>query len=113
MLVCSRKHFIECVESKVEIPSEPEPEVPRMGSDSAMFRTPVRGGAGLDSTLGASCVQSPLNYQRRYDLTYRGNPDIRPICSYEVAFLVRLFHQICSNINDKVPTCSLQFIKCP
>lgn len=59
-----------------------------------------------DSTLGKSQVQSPvpLSPQRRYDIDYRGNPDTRPICSYEVAFLVRMLHQISSNINEKVGT---------
>lgn len=68
-----------------------------------MLRTPVRGQPHQDSTLGASQLAStPMSPQRRYDLVYRGNPDTRPICSYEVAFLVRILHQISSSINNKV-----------
>ncbi|XP_057372003.1 sphingomyelin phosphodiesterase 4-like [Daphnia carinata] len=86
---------------EVEIPSEPEPDsVLQMSYGSpSIFRTPVRGLQ--NSTSDTSLLASPLSPQKRYDLTYRGNPDTQPIRSYEIAFLVRMFHQICSNINDK------------
>lgn len=87
---------------KVEIPSEPEPDSilqTTYGSPS-VFRTPVRGSQ--DSTAGSLQLATPLSPQRRYDLLYRGNPDTQPIRSYEIAWLVRIFHQICSNINEKV-----------
>nr|CAH0109542.1 unnamed protein product [Daphnia galeata] len=85
----------------VEIPSEPEPDSVLQASygSPSVFRTPVRGLQ--DSASGTSMLGSPLSPQKRYDLTYRGNPDTQPIRSYEIAFLVRIFHQICSNINEK------------
>lgn len=86
----------------MEIPSEPEPDSVLQTSygSPTVFRTPVRGLQ--DSASGASMLGSPLSPQKRYDLTYGGNPDTQPIRSYEIAFLVRIFNQICSNINEKV-----------
>jgi hypothetical protein len=31
-----------------------------------------------------------------------GDPDLRPICSYEIAWLVRMFHDISSYCNKEV-----------
>jgi hypothetical protein len=86
----------------VEIPSEPEPDSVLQTSygSPSVFRTPVRGLQ--DSASGTSMLGSPFSPQKRYDLTYGGNPDTQPIRSYEIAFLVRIFNQICSNINEKV-----------
>lgn len=94
----------------MEIPSEPEPDSLLQSSygSPSVFRTPVRGEQ--DSTSGSLLLTSQLSPQKRYDLIYRGNPDTQPIRSYEIAFLVRIFHQICSNINDKVLTL---FMKIP
>lgn len=87
---------------QVDIPSEPEPDSSLQASygSPSVFRTPVRGAQ--DSTTDSLLFTSHLSPQKRYDLIYRGNPDTQPIRSYEIAFLVRIFHQICSNINDKV-----------
>lgn len=88
----------------MEIPSEPEPETLLQTSyrSSLNFQTPVRGEN--ESSSGTFNLTSPLSPQKRYDLVYRGNPDTQPIRSYEIAFLVRIFHQICSNVNEKVAT---------
>merc|ERR1712135_222265 len=82
----------------VEVPVEPE----RCSSTGANVSTsPSRTAVGdlTESSMFPSGV--PLSPVRRYDLTYRGNPDTKPICSYEVTFLVRMLHQISSNINEK------------
>lgn len=86
----------------MEIPSEVEPvsllHTPH--ESFPFFHTPVRGSN--DSTARTFSMTSPISPQKRYDLVYRGNPDTQPIRSFEIAFLVRIFHQICSNINEKV-----------
>jgi len=65
--------------------------------------TPGRPGTPMrsmsDTSLLASASISP---QRRYDIAYRGNPDTQPIRSDELAFLVRILHQISTCINEKV-----------
>lgn len=93
----------------MEIPSEPQDESFSQVRDerTSMFRTPVRGAQ--DSLSTSTFIGSPVSPQRRYDIEYRGNPDTQPIRSFEVAFLVRLFHQICSNINEKVNISVLAF----
>jgi len=82
----------------VEVPVEPE----RSSSTAANANTsPSRTVVGDLSESSVSHLGVPLSPVRRYDLTYRGNPDTKPICSYEVTFLVRMLHQISSNINEK------------
>lgn len=93
----------------MEIPSEPEPDSSFQTSyvqRPLNFQTPVRGEN--ESSSGTFLMASPLSPQKRYDLVYRGNPDTQPIRSYEIAFLVRMFHQICSNINEKVFVTNLE-----
>lgn len=83
----------------MELPQEPElHSTPPEAGSSSLVQTPVR--SRNDTTTMTNHVHSP---QRRFDMTYRGNPDTQPIRTYEVAFLVRTLHQISTNINDKVP----------
>ena len=76
----------------VENPSEPEEFHPDL--------TPVRGASeSMTDTFNLTMMSPPP--AKRYDLVYGGNPDTQPIRSYEIAFLVRLFHQFCTNINER------------
>ena len=71
----------------------------------SMFRTPVRGMQSLNSSAAGATQRSiatPVNPTRRFDLVYGGNPDLKPICTYELAFLVRFFNQISTKLNEKV-----------
>jgi hypothetical protein len=90
----------------VEIPTEAEmDESTRSFQENvSMFRTPVRGMKSLNSTSGAAqrSIATPVNPTKRFDLVYGGNPDLKPICTYELAFLVRFFNQISTKLNEKV-----------
>ena len=91
----------------VEIPSEPELDqsTHSFQESLSMFRTPVRGMHSPDSSGNGTAqrsMASPLSPPRRFDLVYGGNPDLRPICTYEIAFLVRFLHQLSSKLNEKV-----------
>lgn len=39
---------------------------------------------------------------RRLDLKYEGDPDLKPICTYEIPFLVRWLYSLSIIINSKV-----------
>jgi len=66
-----------------------------------------RGSDTNEEDVGAEGLMTPL---RRYKIitkqlkpaySYQGDPDLQPIRSYEVTFLVRLFFQISTMFNDK------------
>jgi hypothetical protein len=40
--------------------------------------------------------------ERRKHIKYEGDPDLQPIKSTEIAFLVRLFHQVACKLNEMV-----------
>ncbi|XP_076003416.1 sphingomyelin phosphodiesterase 4 isoform X2 [Genypterus blacodes] len=42
-----------------------------------------------------------INGLRRFDIEYRGDPELQPIRSFENALLVRLFYRISSLLNDR------------
>ncbi|XP_022249137.1 sphingomyelin phosphodiesterase 4-like isoform X2 [Limulus polyphemus] len=42
-----------------------------------------------------------VNGIRKFPLCYQGNPDLQPVRSFEVAFLVRLLHHISAVLNEK------------
>ncbi|XP_062867744.1 sphingomyelin phosphodiesterase 4 isoform X2 [Trichomycterus rosablanca] len=42
-----------------------------------------------------------INGQRRFEIGYRGDPELQPIRSYEIAFLVRLLFRLSSLINER------------
>ena len=81
-----------------------EPERCSSTGSNVSSASPSRSAVGDLSESSVSHLGVPISPRKRYDLTYRGNPDTKPICSYEVTFLVRMLHQISSNINEKVIT---------
>ena len=42
------------------------------------------------------------NGLRRFDIQYSGDPDLQPVRSYEVVFLVRSLHKLSTFLNQKV-----------
>ncbi|XP_076364316.1 sphingomyelin phosphodiesterase 4-like isoform X2 [Tachypleus tridentatus] len=42
-----------------------------------------------------------INGIRKFPLCYQGNPDLQPVRSFEVAFLVRLLHHVSTVLNEK------------
>lgn len=44
-----------------------------------------------------------MNGIRKFDITYRGDPDLQPIRSFECAALVRMLYNMSKVINNKVP----------
>lgn len=65
------------------------------------------------SSMNSSCSQqfgiveptaiNPKDWQKRAKLIrYESNPDLEPIRSTEITFLVRLLHQVSTRINEKV-----------
>uniref|UniRef100_A0A7N6ASB3 Sphingomyelin phosphodiesterase 4 n=1 Tax=Anabas testudineus TaxID=64144 RepID=A0A7N6ASB3_ANATE len=60
----------------------------------------IQGENGLILTdLGRRQI---INGLRRFDIEYRGDPELQPIRSYENALLVRLFYRISSLVNERV-----------
>uniref|UniRef100_A0A7N6A1W2 Sphingomyelin phosphodiesterase 4 n=1 Tax=Anabas testudineus TaxID=64144 RepID=A0A7N6A1W2_ANATE len=59
----------------------------------------IQGENGLILTdLGRRQI---INGLRRFDIEYRGDPELQPIRSYENALLVRLFYRISSLVNER------------
>jgi len=42
--------------------------------------------------------------QHRKHITFQGNPDLQPIRSFEIAFLVRFFYRVATTLNEKYRT---------
>ncbi|XP_035218797.1 sphingomyelin phosphodiesterase 4-like isoform X2 [Stegodyphus dumicola] len=42
-----------------------------------------------------------LNKKKKPDVTYWGNPDLQPVRTYEIAFLVKIFNEISQHLNEK------------
>ena len=42
------------------------------------------------------------NGLRRFHIQYSGDPDLQPVRSYEVVFLVRALYKLSTILNDKV-----------
>lgn len=48
------------------------------------------------------------NGLRRFDIQYSGDPDLQPVRSYEIVFLVRSLNKLSTFLNEKVsPHCQL------
>uniref|UniRef100_T1INQ4 Sphingomyelin phosphodiesterase 4 n=1 Tax=Strigamia maritima TaxID=126957 RepID=T1INQ4_STRMM len=60
--------------------------------------TAVRTQAAESTT---TLPRTPLSQQSKPNVSFQGNPDLQPIRSYEVKFLVRWFYQLSTFINDK------------
>ena len=43
-----------------------------------------------------------MNGLKKFDITYRGDPDLQPIRTNESKFLVRMLHAVSSYFNEKV-----------
>lgn len=55
--------------------------------------------AGMSCTLPSRVPKDRISY---HHVKYQGNPDLQPIRTFEVAFLVRLLYHLSTLINEKV-----------
>lgn len=58
--------------------------------------------SSLDSTRPGAFVPIQEGRQNCRYIEYLGDPELQPVRSYESAFLVRLFYQLCDYVNTKV-----------
>ena len=43
-----------------------------------------------------------MNGLRKFEVKYSGDPELRPICSFENPTLVRLLYKLSTHLNEKV-----------
>ncbi|XP_014666668.1 PREDICTED: sphingomyelin phosphodiesterase 4-like isoform X2 [Priapulus caudatus] len=69
------------------------------GRSGALYPDCIYGQQGAQLTpLGRHQLMNGL---RRFDITFRGDPDLQPIRSFECAALVRQLHRLATSINSK------------